>query len=76
MTEPDSTPLESVECPRCEFENPCGSLYCSKCSLALDEDTAQHEIAKDDRLRKVLKILMQDKDLMDKIAEKVKEADD
>lgn len=34
-------PLKPVDCPRCDYRNPTGAKFCSKCGLALTFETAR-----------------------------------
>lgn len=52
--EPEASPLEPQDCPRCCYENPADARFCARCSLVLDQAEALQITEEDELLAKVL----------------------
>ena len=68
--------LKPISCKRCNSINPATHRFCNKCGFILDNQTAQDTLKKESEHKSadnVLSIILQDRDVLNLIAQKIRE---
>ncbi|MBI2547608.1 MAG: tyrosine-type recombinase/integrase [Candidatus Aenigmarchaeota archaeon] len=69
----DDTPLKQKTCPRCRYNNSPTSIFCGRCSLALDIETALKVDEREHVRNEWMKVMMKDKNIRTTMIERTEQ---